>query len=531
MLEFPKWKIGFVIAVCLWAIYVSISNFVSQETKDKYENLFSEYQVNLGLDLQGGSYLLMQIDFDSYYEEKVTQLLDEAKDKVKEQRAKDVDIGFRRPRTKNGKAVLELEKLAQKERMLNILADLKRDAEINISETGTVTLQYREKYIEELKSQVLSQTIEIIRKRIDQMGTKEPIIQRQGEDRILIQVPGEQNPERIKRILTEQAKMTFHLMDEINPFPTSKSGQRNPSTTILDGYNNRPDDLTQQYYMIKNRTLIEGDMLTDARAIFQNARPVINFKFNTIGAKKFAKITRENVNKPFAIVLDGKVLTAPNINEPIVGGSGIISGDYSLETANDLALLMRAGALPTKIEFVEERTVGPSLGKDSINSGKNAAIVGFVLVIISMFFFYRLFGLFSNIALMINLLLVLALLSLFNATLTLPGIAGLVLTLGMAVDANVLIFERIKEELRLGKTPYASVDLGFRQAFRTIVDSNTTTLIAAMILFMYGSGPVRGFAVTLSIGIICSMFSAILLTRMMIVLWIKKTKPDSLPIK
>ena len=531
MLEFPKWKIGFVIAVCLWAIYVSTSNFVSQETKDKYENLFSEFQVNLGLDLQGGSYLLLQIDFDKYYNEKVEQLLDDVKQRIKVQRKKGDDIGFKLARAKNGKAMFNLTKVEQKEKILNILSDLKKDADITVSESGTVTLQYREKYIEDLKSQVLSQTIEIVRNRIDQMGTKEPIIQRQGEDRILVQVPGEKNPERLKKLIIETAAMSFHLMDEINPFPTSLNARKSPGTKIFEGYNNNPDDLTQQYYMVKSRALIKGDMLTDARAIFQNARPVINFKFNTIGAKKFAKITRENVNKPFAILLDDKVLTAPNINEPILGGSGVISGDYTLETANDLALLMRAGALPTDLEFVEERTVGPSLGKDSINSGKNAAIVGFILVIISMFYFYRLFGLFSNIALTINLVLVLALLSLFNATLTLPGIAGLVLTLGMAVDANVLIFERIKEELRMGKTPFASVDLGFRQAFRTIVDSNTTTLIAAMILFMYGSGPVKGFAVTLSIGIICSMFSAILLTRMMIVLWMKRTKPDTLPIK
>ena len=347
----------------------------------------------------------------------------------------------------------------------------------------------------------------------------------QGEDRILLQVPGLQDPESLKRLLGKTAKMSFHLMDEADPFASSVRKAK-PGYLLLDDV--KPD--VTQKYLVKKRVALSGDLLVDSQPTFDQGQPVVSFRFNNLGGKKFAKITSENINKPFAVVLDGKVITAPRINGAILGGSGIITGGFSVNEANELSLLLRSGALPAPITVIEERTVGPSLGADSIEAGKTAAIIAIILVIVMMAILYKRFGIFSNIALIFNLILILAILSLFGATLTLPGIAGVVLTMGMAVDANVLIFERIREEIRIGKTPFAAVDNGFSAAFTTILDSNITTLIATFLLFSYGTGPVKGFAVTLSVGIFCSMFSAILLTRMFVVLWLKKNKPKTLKI-
>lgn len=518
MLEFPKWKIFLVILICLGGVFLALPNFLPKEWSDDAST------VNLGLDLQGGSHLLMSVDFNTYFKENLQGTVDDVRLTLRKDR-----IGYKGLGVKSGKVVFDLRDLKDQEKAKSLLREgYSEDFIVDISETGQVSLQHKEETLRKMKVNVLNQSIEIVRRRVDETGTREPIIAAQGEDRILLQVPGLQDPEHLKRLLGKTAKMTFHLMDENAPFPFEPTIAP-PGHELLRGDENE-DPEGSRFYMIKKRVVLSGEALVDARATFDRGSPVVSFRFNNFGGKKFAEITKNNVKKPFAIVLDGRVISAPRINEPILGGSGIISGRFSVQQVQDLALLLRAGALPAPLEILEERTVGPSLGQDSIDAGINAATLGIILVVIFMVIYYRTFGIFANIALTINLILILACLSLFQATLTLPGIAGIILTMGMAVDANVLIFERIKEEIDIGKSPFAAVDQGFAQAFKTIIDSNITTLIATFLLFSFGSGPVKGFAVTLSMGIICSMFSAILLTRLMVIIWLKSRKPQKLPI-
>jgi protein-export membrane protein SecD len=381
------------------------------------------------------------------------------------------------------------------------------------------------------RAQAVEQSIEIIRRRIDETGTKEPTIQRQGQDRILVELPGVDNPTRIKELLGRTAKLTFQLVDGSVTVDEARRGRLPPGDEILaaeEGRGNRSSGATA--YVVKKRVMVGGDTLTDAQATFQQNEPVVSFKFDAAGARRFGDATRENVGKPFAIVLDNKVISAPVIREPILGGSGIISGSFTVQSASDLALLLRAGALPAPITILEERTVGAELGADSIHAGAVASIVGVILVVIFMVLFYGLFGVFADIALIFNLLLMLGALSLLGATLTLPGIAGIALTMGMAVDANVLIYERIREEVRGGRSVLSSLEAGFTRAFGTILDSHVTTLVAGILLYWLGSGPVKGFAVTLSIGVLTSLFSAILVTRLQIVTWVRRLKPKAIPL-
>ena len=381
------------------------------------------------------------------------------------------------------------------------------------------------------RRQAVEQSIEIIRRRIDETGTKEPTIQREGQDRILVQLPGVDNPQRIKDLLGKTAKLTFQLVDQSVTVEDARRGRLPPGDEILPSVDEgRGRGGGGGSYVVRKRVMVGGDTLVDAQATFQNNEPVVSFKFDSIGGKKFGDATRENVGKPFAIVLDNKVISAPVIREPILGGSGIISGSFTVQSASDLALLLRAGALPAPISILEERTVGAELGADSIHAGAVASIVGVILVIVFMVLFYGLFGVFADIALMFNLCLMLGALSLLGATLTLPGIAGIALTMGMAVDANVLIYERIKEELRGGRSMLSSLEAGFTRAFGTILDSHVTTLVAGILLYWLGSGPVKGFAVTLSIGVLTSLFSAILVTRLQIVTWLRRLKPKAIPL-
>lgn len=511
MLDFPKWKIWFVAVFCAASVFYAAPNFLDGK---------SSKTINLGLDLRGGSYLLLEVDFNKYVAEQLELMVDDMRSSLRKER-----IGYTGLGSGDDNISLKLRNISDTEKAKEIISDIARDIEIEMESDGKINISFLETYIEELKRNVIGQSIEIVRRRVDETGTREPIIQRQGDLRILLQVPGLDNPENLKNLLGKTAKMTFHLMDENNPFP-SDIRRAPPGEKLLSG----DGEESNRKYLIKRKVMLSGDYLVDSRATFDQGRPVVSFRFNTQGGRKFAQITKDNVGKPFAIVLDNKVISAPVIQGPILQGSGIITGNFSVQSANDLSLLLRAGALPAPLNIIEERTVGPSLGHDSIEAGKIASIVGIILVIAFMLLFYGLFGVFSNIALVMNMIIIMAALSLFQATLTLPGIAGMVLTMGMAVDANVLIFERIREEVANGKTPYAAIDQGFSQAFKTIIDSNITTLMATLLLFIYGSGPVKGFAVTLSIGILSSMFSAILLTRMMIVIWLKKTKPKSLPI-
>jgi preprotein translocase subunit SecD len=393
-----------------------------------------------------------------------------------------------------------------------------------------VTLRFADRAVQASKRAMLDQSIEIVRRRIDELGTKEATVQRQGEDRILVQVPGV-DPERLKSIMGKTAKMTFRLVDTQVSVEDARRGRLSPGNEILPSdESGRARAQGGESYVVQKRVMISGDMLTDAQATFADNQPVVSFKLNSLGGRRFCDVSSENVGKPFAIVLDNKVISAPVIRERICGGSGQISGNFTVQTANDLALLLRAGALPAPLVILEERSVGPDLGADSIRAGTTACIVGVVLVVLFMVLFYGLFGLFADIALIFNLALMLAALSVIGATLTLPGIAGIALTLGMAVDANVLIYERIREEVRSGRSMLSSLDAGFKRAFGTILDSHVTTLVAGAVLFWLGSGPVKGFAVTLSVGVIISLFSAILITRLLIVVWLQRTRPKAIPI-
>ncbi len=410
------------------------------------------------------------------------------------------------------------------------LAKLDPDLTVQIGSDGAGTMKFNQIATETRRRQAVEQSIEIIRRRIDETGTKEPTIQREGQQRILVQLPGVDNPEHVKALLGRTAKLTFQLVDSSVTLDEARRGRLPPGDEILASQEGRGNRGGPDAYLVRKRVMVGGDMLTDAQATFQNNEPVVSFKFDAAGAKRFGDVTRENVGKPFAIVLDNKVISAPVIREAILGGSGIISGSFTVQSASDLALLLRAGALPAPIQILEERTVGAELGADSIHAGAVASIVGVVLVIVFMVLFYGLFGVFADIALIFNLCLMLGALSLLGATLTLPGIAGIALTMGMAVDANVLIYERIKEELRGGRSVLSSMEAGFTRAFGTILDSHVTTLVAGILLYWLGSGPVKGFAVTLSIGVLTSLFSAILVTRLQIVTWLRRVKPKEIPL-
>ena len=376
----------------------------------------------------------------------------------------------------------------------------------------------------DVESAAVEQTLEILRIRLNELGLREPTIQRHGLDRIIVQLPGVDDPDTIKDLLTQTAKLTFHLLDQRNADPTAAAP---PGARWHKG----TDPLGQVTdYLVEKRVRVSGERLVDAQQTFQDGQPVVSFRFDSVGARQFGRTTGEHVGRPLAIVLDNEVISAPRINEPILGGSGIISGSFSLTEAQNLALLLRAGALPAPLVYLEERTVGPGLGQDSIDAGKAASIIGMVAVLVFMVVVYGLFGLMANVALVFNMALIFGALSLLQATLTLPGIAGIVLTIGMAVDANVLIFERIREEARVGRGVIGAIDAGYDRALKTIIDANLTTLIAAALLFWFGSGPVKGFAVTLAIGIMTSMFTAIWVTRLMVVLWVRRRRPQMLPI-
>jgi preprotein translocase subunit SecD len=376
-------------------------------------------------------------------------------------------------------------------------------------------------------ARVVAQSIEVIRRRIDQLGTTEPNIQRQGADRILVQVPGEQNPERVKELIGKTAKLTFRLVDVSISAQQALDSRVPPGSEIVVSQDDPP-----QPYLLEQREIITGENLVDAQPGFDQRtnEPIVSFRFDTQGGRKFGLATQQNVGRPFAIVLDDEVISAPVIREPILGGTGQISGGFSVQEANDLAILLRAGALPAKLTIVEERTVGPGLGADSIEAGRIASIIGIIAVVVFMLVAYGLFGIFANVSLFANILMIVGVLSLLGATLTLPGIAGIVLTVGMAVDSNVLIFERIREEFRSGKSAIAAIDSGYSRALGTILDANITTFIAAVILFQLGSGPIRGFAVTLAIGILTTVFTAFTLNRLIVAFWVKRQRPTTVPI-
>jgi len=525
MLYFANWKVLLICGVCLLGVLLSALNLLTP-AQLAYLPSYARKQVALGLDLRGGSYLLLQVDIAAAQRERLNTTIDSVRNTLR-----DAHIGYTGLNVEGDAITFTIRETDRIEDAKRDLAKIDPDLAVEIAPDGTGTMKFSAVATETRRRQAVEQSIEIIRRRIDETGTKEPTIQREGQDRILVQLPGVDNPERVKALLGRTAKLTFQLVDQSVTVEDARRGRLPPGDEILPSVDEgRGRGGGAGSYVVRKRVMVGGDTLVDAQATFQNNEPVVSFKFDSVGGKKFGDATRENVGKPFAIVLDSKVISAPVIREPILGGSGIISGSFTVQSASDLALLLRAGALPAPISILEERTVGAELGADSIHAGAVASIVGVILVIIFMVLFYGLFGVFADIALIFNLCLMLGALSLLGATLTLPGIAGIALTMGMAVDANVLIYERIKEELRGGRSMLSSLEAGFTRAFGTILDSHVTTLVAGILLYWLGSGPVKGFAVTLSIGVLTSLFSAILVTRLQIVTWLRRLKPKAIPL-
>ena len=511
-------KIFLILVVCFYGIFYSAPNFVSSDARqwavDSLPSWAPKKTVNLGLDLRGGAHLLYEVDMDKVFAERSDTLVQDITAIIREKKLKKKSVTS----TERGARVV-MEGL---EAALDVKAALRKsDARLLITTDADglgFSVLMDDDYIEEVQDQTIAQVIEVVRRRIDELGTTEPAIARQGERRVVIQVPGADSAQ-LRELVGKTAKMGFHLVGK-------DQGRKRITELALP----MAEEPTRKLN-VERRVMISGEMLTKAQPSFnQNGEAVVSFSLNAVGARKFCDVTRKHVGEPFAIVLDGQVISAPRINESICGGQGQISGDFDVQEAANLALLLRAGALPADMKVVEERTVGPSLGADSVAAGKTASMIGLALVLVFMFVSYGTFGMMANVALVVNVALILALLSSIQATLTLPGIAGIVLTVGMAVDANVLIFERIREELAAGRTALSAIDLGYSKAMSTIIDSNLTTLIAAIILFSFGTGPIKGFSVTLGIGIMTSMFSAIMVTRMMVVVWIKKTKAKTLPI-
>ena len=549
MLQIDLWKRIVIWGLCIIGLFLALPNafytrvegyndtkagLISAESAQDsfaWPNFLPASLVNLGLDLRGGAHLLAEVQVEDVYAARMKALWPELRDVLRAERAKIGTI-----RLQKGAADQLRVKISQAEQIAHAVSAVEtlskpvvslsnagaRDLEVTSDgDTVIVTLSQAERALTDQRT--LQQALEIIRRRVDEVGTREPTIQRQGARRVLIQVPGIGSASELKDLIGTTAQLTFQPV-------ISRSG--NPD--VDPGYGNEVlPDLTDadQFYVLEAAPVVTGEDLVDAQPSFdQNGRPAVNFRFNPSGGRRFGDYTADNIGSPFAIVLDGEVISAPTIQSHISGGSGIITGNFSVEESTNLAVLLRAGALPAGLEFLEERTIGPELGADSIRAGKIACIVAFAAVLVFMVLSYGLFGLFANVALIVNVGLIFGLLSLVGATLTLPGIAGIVLTIGMAVDANVLIFERIREELVSAKGPARAIELGYEKALSAIIDANITTFITAVILFVMGSGPVRGFSITLGLGILTSVFTAIFVTRLLVVMWFERRRPRTLEV-
>ena len=554
MLHTPLWKRLIILAICGWGIVAAAPNLfyttveahndaaaaiekagfaseTDQAALDQWPNALPSALLNLGLDLRGGAHLLAEVQVADVYAQRIDSMWPDVRDALRNVR--DQVGSIRREPSVPG--VLRVS-ISKPEAMAVALEKVKSLAQPLVTVTGVgqsdidVTVEGKEIVVQlseaeraATDSRTIQQSLEIIRRRVDEVGTREPTIQRQGGDRILIQVPGVGSAQELKDIIGTTAKLTFNAVVGRTSDASADPGPRNK---LLP-------DMTEKdvYYIVEETPVVGGEDLTDAQPSFdQNGRPAVNFRFDAKGARAFGDYTAENIGEPFAIVLDDEVISAPTIQSHIAGGSGIITGSFTIEESTQLSVLLRAGALPAKMNFLEERTVGPELGQDSIDAGQRAAIVGMIAVVVYMIACYGTFGVMANIALVVNITLLLAVLSTIGATLTMPGIAGIVLTMGMAVDANVLIYERIREELRDGKGPSQAITLGFDRAFSAIMDSNVTAILTSLIMFIIGSGAVRGFAVTLGIGIITSMFTAVFVTRLIIEIWMAWRRPKTIEV-
>jgi len=534
MLYFSRWKTTLIWLAVLAGVVFAMPNLLSQQQLADLPDWMPKRQLTLGLDLQGGSHILLRVERADIERERLEVTVDDMRRLLREEgigytglsgTGLVAQVRIRDP----GDVDRAREALSELTQFINaglLSAGTLREATLDEPQPGLLRVTLTDEGIDHRISSAVTQSIEVVRRRVDELGTTEPVIQRQGSDRILVQVPGFDDPQRLKNILNQTAKLSFRLVDQTMPAEEALNGRPPATSEIL--YSNDDPPIP---YLIQRRELVSGENLVDAQAGFDQRtnEPIVTFRFDTKGAQRFGQVTQQNVGFPFAIILDNQVITAPRINEPILQGSGQISGNFTVESANDLAVLLRAGALPATLTVIEERTVGPGLGADSIAAGETAGIIGAILVVIFILIAYGFLGLIANIALIINVILIMAILSVIGATLTLPGIAGIVLTVGMAVDSNVLIYERIREERRGGRSLIQAIDAGFKRAFATILDANITTLIAAVILFFLGSGPVKGFAVTLTIGIITTVFTAFTVTRWMIAEWVRRRRPKALP--
>lgn len=525
MLDFPRWKIWLVIATLIIGCAYAVPSFLPKSTVANFPSMFQP-RVNLGLDLAGGSHLLLEASRADIVKQRLVNMEEEVRTAMRRNDPR-IDIG--QISQDGGKLAFMVRQPAQVDAAVERIRALtqgagmtgQRDFDVQVLDSNKIVVTPSNAGIDNAVNSAMDVATEVIRKRIDEMGTREPTIIREGANRIVVQVPGLQDPSKLKALLGKTAKLEFKLVDTTaNPADLAKGIA--PLGDEIVPYPDNPAGAP--VIAVRRQIMVSGDELTDAQQGYdqQTNAPVVNIRFNGSGANKFARVTSENVNKPFAMILDGKVLSAPNINEPILGGSAQISGNFTVESANELSIALRSGKLPVKLTVVEERTVGPNLGADSIHKGVLAGIVATAAILIFMILTYGRFGVYADIALVINILMIVGVMAVFNATLTLPGIAGFVLTIGAAVDANVLINERIREEQRRGRGIIQTIETGYKEATRAIFDANITNVIAAALMFYFGSGPIKGFAVVLTIGIITSVFTAVTVTRMFVSFWLRK---------
>ncbi len=538
MVRVSQWRVILVLVVTAIGIWFSLPNFFPEAQRASLPGFMPKNGVSLGLDLRGGSHLLLEVDMKTLKKERLDTLADDLRTTLRDKPS----VGYTGLGVQGDAVIVNVDPLQLAEATKRINKQLVKPVNaggaalggsggqpnyvVTTTPAGAISLSLSDALLESEQTRAVNQSIEVVRKRIDALGTKETSVQRQGEGRIIVQVPGEGDPERIKNLIGKTAKLTFQMVDETVSPADAAAGRVPPISEALPS-----DNPAEGLVVVKKRALVSGDDLVDAQPSFdQFGESVVSFRFNGRGARLFGQATQVNVNKRFAIVLDGKVLSAPVIREPILGGSGQISGSFTTDTANDLAVLLRAGALPAKLDTIEQRTVGPELGADSIRAGGVATIFAAIAVVVFMGLLYGVFGWFANVALVANMFLLMGIMSVMGSTLTLPGIAGIILTMGMAVDANVLIYERMREEQAHGRNAAMAAEAGFSRALGTILDANITTVLAAAILFQFGAGPVRGFAVTLVIGVLTSVFTSVLVTQCLIGWWFKAAKPKLLPI-
>jgi len=533
MLDFPRWKIWWISLLLITGILLAIPSLVPESQVARWPNWIPAPRVNLGLDLAGGSHILLEADTADLAKQELAKMAETVRT---EMRRADTPIDIGDISTSDGRLAFYVRNIAQldaaveKARTLTTAVGVtgQRDWNVAVVNSSQVVMTQTPTGLEAAIEAAMKGATEVVRKRIDALGTREPTILQQGKDRILVQVPGLQDPQALKDLIGKTAKLEFRLVDTTaNPADLAKG--RAPIGSQIVPYPGNPQGIP--VIAVQRRVLITGDQLIDAKQAYdQNNIPVVSIRFDSTGARKFGQITQENVNKPFAMLLDGRVLSAPNINEPILGGTAQISGNFTVESANNLAISLRSGKLPVALKVIEESTVRAELGADSIRAGVTASVIAVALVVVFMLASYGRFGVYANLAVIINVFVILGVMALLNATLTLPGIAGFVLTIGTAVDANVLINERIREERRRGRNVFSAVENGYKEASRTIFEANVTHAIAGLIMLVLGSGPVKGFAAVLLIGIATSVFTAVVFTRMLVALWIRRNRPTDMTI-